>query len=130
MKGRLKSKNAVIELLLVSDKLGGIDLGFRCGCPSQNKIAHIGFVLFSWMRMAGWFDAEHLHGLDTLSSCSSIDPEQVEEDYFYKTERSRYVVVYKRKKSRGEKAIDNIEADHDKSFEEQPIEEKDQGIKS
>lgn len=71
-------------------------------------------------------DVEHLRSLDTLSSSSSIDLEQVEEDYLRKTKRSRYEVIYNRKKSSGEKTI----ADNDKSFEKQPIEKEDQGSKS
>lgn len=38
--------------MFVSDKLAGMDLGFRYGCPSQNKTAHLWFVLFSWMWTA------------------------------------------------------------------------------
>lgn len=52
LKGRLKSKSVVIKLMFVSDKLAGMDLGFRYGCPSQNKTAHLWFVLFSWMWTA------------------------------------------------------------------------------
>lgn len=44
--------------------------------------------------------------------------EQVEEDYFCKIERSRYEVVYKRKKSGGGKTIANVEVDNDESWEE------------
>lgn len=72
-------------------------------------------------------DAEHLHSLDSSSSSSSIDPEQVEEYYFHKTERSRYGIVYKRKKSKGGKSIT---ADHDKAIEKQSIEEEEHGVKS
>ena len=72
-------------------------------------------------------DAEHLHSLDSSSSSSSIDPEQVIEDYFHKAKRSRYGVVYKRKKSKGEKSI---AAGHDKDIEEQSIEEEEHGGKS
>lgn len=60
-------------------------------------------------------DAEHLDSLDNLSSSSLIDLKQVEEDYFCKIERSRYEVVYKRKKSGGGKTIANVEVDNDES---------------
>lgn len=66
--------------------------------------------------LVGGTNVEHLHSIDNFSTSSSIDLEQIEEFYLCKTKKSRYEVVYKRKKLIGEKTITNVEVDSDKSL--------------